>query len=135
MVSQLRRVQLKNHTWRDARGWGLTPLEAAGIGGVAFPGHLHVVSLKPGAVRGNHSHPDATEWFLICGGPAEIAWQTGTEPIRREGVSAAETPALYEVPPGVAHAIRNGSQREIIVLAFSDALTRQTLRCQVPLLV
>jgi oxalate decarboxylase/phosphoglucose isomerase-like protein (cupin superfamily) len=128
-MTELRRVHLNNKSWRDQRGWGLTPLEAAGLPVGATVGDLHAVSLKPGAVRGNHLHPDSTEWFLLCGGPAEIAWQEGDQPTRQETVQPDDIPALYEVPPGIAHAIRNLSNQEIILLAFSNALTRETVRC------
>ncbi len=132
-MSKLRRIRLQHKVWRDERGWGLSPLEAAGLPAGAAPGNLHVVSLEPGAVRGNHIHPDSTEWFLLCGGPAEIAWQSGPLPPRRESILPDDGPALYEVPPGVAHAIRNRSRREIILLAFSDAPARKTVPCEAPL--
>ena len=132
-TTELRRVPLKNRTRWDKRGWGLAPLEAAGLPSGASAGNLHAVSLKPGAARGNHLHPDSTEWFLLCGGPAEIAWKGGHAHARQEIVQPDDIPALFEVPPGIAHAIRNLSQQDIIVLAFNDSPAPETLPCEVSL--
>ena len=49
-------IELGEGVWGDARGWGLDPYRTSGI----VPGaevSCHVVSMNPGAVRGNHLHP------------------------------------------------------------------------------
>ena len=74
-MSGVRVHDLGGRLWSDERGWGARPLEAAGLAGCP-PGELHVVSLRPGAVRGNHYH-DATEWLLVSEGTVEIRSRAG----------------------------------------------------------
>ncbi len=102
----------------DERGWALRPLEAAGLEG-RVPGDLHVVSLEPGAVRGNHRH-DAVEWLLVMEGRVEVRSRAVEgEPISVR-VLEGPRPALLEIPPGVDHAVRNAGERTVYLLAFSD---------------
>lgn len=127
------RVHDPLQTWRDVRGWGTNPLKMTGDAEFA-PGSLHVVSLKPGAIRGNHRHPDSTEWMLVCDGPAELAWMPpGETEIVRELI-AADDPALFRIPPATGHAIRNLAAHDITVVSFSNAREPAQVRCDPPLI-
>ena len=54
-MSQVKRLSIGDYSWEDERGWGLNLLALSGL--VERPvGDLHIVSVKPGAVRGNHRH-------------------------------------------------------------------------------
>ena len=130
----MRRIDLSERSWSDERGWGLRPLEAAGVPPERL-GDVHVVSLTPGAVRGNHAHPRGTEWILLCGGPVEVAWRGG------EGSAPSETrqvggdhPVLYEIPPGTAHAFRNASQGVVHLVVWNDEVDPPTVPAEPPLL-
>jgi len=106
-------------------------LAAAG----APPGALrdvHLISLRPGAIRGNHYHPDATEWMLIWGGRARLLWRDaepaeGAASTREETVEDGE-PVLFEIPPGVAHAILNIDDRVLYGLCVSDVVRPEARR-------
>lgn len=113
----MRIVSLQDRSWSDERGWGLQPLKAAGLDPSRL-GEMHVVSLEPGAVRGNHVHPETTEWMLLCGGPMVVSWRAdaGSE----EAVINGASPALLEIPPGVAHAVRSDADRVVYLLCWSD---------------
>lgn len=50
-MADVRRVELRETTWHDHRGWGINTLEAAGLSRESL-GNLHVVSIKPGTIRG-----------------------------------------------------------------------------------
>lgn len=119
--------------WSDARGWGVRPLHAFGRDQDEAV-ECHVVSLGPGAVRGNHLHPDGTEWMLLFGGPVELAWrEPGATEVRRRTFGAG--PVAVELPPGTAHAVRGrGETGESYLVAFSDRPAPVTERCDPPLL-
>lgn len=119
--------------WADARGWGLRPHEALGRG-AADARECHVVSLRPGAARGNHLHPVGTEWMLLMGGPVEVAWrEPGESRVRSERFDGR--PVLVEIPPGTAHAVRSlAREGESFLVAFSDVAEPPVERCEPPLL-
>lgn len=119
--------------WADARGWGVRPHAALGRRAEQAR-ECHVVSLRPGAVRGNHLHPVGTEWMLLMGGPVEVAWREPDEPrIRRRSFDGR--PVLVEIPPGTAHAVRSlASSGESFLVAFSDESQPAAERCEPPLL-
>lgn len=111
-------IPLEGRSWRDARGWGVRPLDAASLGPDAL-GDLHVVSLVPGAVRGNHLHPGVTEWMLLFGAPVTLAWlPPGAEPasLRLE----LGEPVLVEIPAGVGHALRGEGPGETFLVSWAD---------------
>lgn len=130
----LRPLDVDDRTWGDERGWGLRLLEAAGLHSDEV-GDLHVVSLRPGAVRGNHVHEQGTEWLLVCGGPAVAAWRArGAE----EGAHArmeipGDRPALLEIPPGVPHALQNAARHPIHLVAVNEEAEPPTRKVE-PLL-
>jgi oxalate decarboxylase/phosphoglucose isomerase-like protein (cupin superfamily) len=121
-MAKIRSVAIGDKAWKDARGWVLNPLPLAGLEGKTL-GNLHVASMQPGAVRGNHAHAGAAEWLLFCGGPAALI--TGAEEIL---VGGGE-PELFEIPAGLPHAIVNRADREIFLVVFyeeKDLATEQT---------
>lgn len=105
-------------SWSDARGWGLRPVEKSGLpyGGV---GDVHVVSLEPGAVRGNHHHPGVTEWMLVFGAPVTLAWRDPDGAVRTVRVDGPE-PVFAEVAPGVPHALRCEGPGTAYLVSWAD---------------
>jgi uncharacterized RmlC-like cupin family protein len=112
-MAKIRRVAIGDKAWKDVRGWVLNPLPLAGLEGRPL-GNLHVASMQPGAIRGNHAHGSAAEWLLFCGGPAALI--TGAEEILVVGGD----PELFEIPAGLPHAIVNRSDREIFLVVFYE---------------
>jgi dTDP-4-dehydrorhamnose 3,5-epimerase-like enzyme len=102
----------------DARGWVVDPLACAGLpaGGAH---NIHVVSLEPAQVRGNHYHLRQTEWLLFLAGPLTLALADPAGEPRRM-IPITRFPALVRLPPGVAHAVRNEGRRRAFILCFSD---------------
>ncbi len=103
---------------------------AAGSGRI---GDLHAASLEPGACRGNHFHPKSTEWLVVFGGPAVLAWREHGSRVVEQIPLEGEGPWLFEIPAGVEHAVRNRSDRRIYLVALRTAGTQETVRCS-PLL-
>lgn len=126
-MTEVRRIELSDSMWSDNRGWGINPLKAAHLLNKVI-GNLHISSIKPGCIRGNHYHDVGTEWLLICGGPARFAWSlSGGEHHREEKVF--NEPQLFEIPPRFQHAIMNISNADILVISFSDVPERNTIPC------
>ena len=118
-MAGIRRVMIGDRVWKDGRGWVLNPLSLAGLEGRPL-GNLHVASMQPGSIRGNHAHASAAEWLLLCGGPATLV--AGEEEVLVSG----EEPELFEIPAGLPHAIVNRSGREIFLVVFYEEKDLQT---------
>ena len=127
-MDAVKHIVLKTHAWKDERGWGINPLEALAIGG-GLPGNLHIVSLKPGAVRGDHYHAKATEWILVFGGKAKVVWKVKKSSSVHQICIDDSEPALFEIPPDIEHAVINDSTHDIYLAVFYDSHEPDTVRC------
>jgi dTDP-4-dehydrorhamnose 3,5-epimerase-like enzyme len=78
-----------------------------------------VVSLAPGAIRGNHVHDRHREWLCAVAGRATLAWRDGGGN-RREMELTLDRPRTVEVPPGIPHAVRGEGDRECILVIYGD---------------
>lgn len=112
----LRRAPLL-HT--DERGWSVDPLLAAAGSGFV-PQNVHLVSLAPGCVRGNHYHRYQRERLCIFGSRARIAIVDRHSGLREEIDLAGEEPWLLEVAPGIAHAVKNIGRQTLYLLCYAD---------------
>jgi len=132
-MDTVKQVKLEKNTWQDARGWGINPLDALGISD-GFSGSMHLVSLKPGAVRGNHYHTDATEWIFVFGGKAKIFFKAAKAVLVHQILVGDSEPALFEIPPDVEHAVVNTSMNDIYLTVIYDshAPATITLSCFIP---
>lgn len=106
---------------RDERGWVANPFLTPG-----FPrqfGHLHMVSVEPGAVRGNHYHGKYREWLFIFGGKYTVIWNDG-DILHQRSFTDGEM-ITVEIPPGTVHAVRNDDDRTIYLAAYQDGNPEQ----------
>lgn len=127
-MNGIREIELKDNTWSDTRGWGVNPIDIVGLSNKPI-GRLHMVSLTPGSVRGNHSHKGSTEWLLVSGGPAKIAWRRLDQKSIEMILVKQDEPALFEILSLTEHAIMNTGQKDIFLLAFCDQEDRETFPC------
>jgi dTDP-4-dehydrorhamnose 3,5-epimerase-like enzyme len=124
-VTEIKRIFVKG-TGRDERGWVMNPLELAGLIGKPIAA-LHVASMRPGSVRGNHVHGNVVEWVVFCGGPVRIfAGEPGSSGYEEIIVSGVEA-ELFGIPAGKAHAFRNESDSEIYLVVFYDRVPELVL--------
>lgn len=114
----VRPLDLSTLSRGDERGWGLRLLDALPVEPGRI-GDLHVVSVRPGTVRGNHVHARGTEWLLICGGPAVAAWRGEGGEVGRMEIPG-EGPYLLEIPAGTPHAVKNVSAGTLHLVALND---------------
>ncbi|MBU0987298.1 MAG: cupin domain-containing protein [Proteobacteria bacterium] len=125
-MKHVKQIDLQDNFWKDARGWGVKPFGAINLPH-GFAGNPHIVSLKPGVVRGNHYHTNSTEWIFVFGGKARIVWKTRMERSAQQVVVTDSEPALFEIPPDVAHAVVNDSENDIYLVVFYDSLEADTV--------
>ena len=128
-MNAVKRITIEDTMWGDERGWGLNPFSACHFIPEG-PCDIHVVSLTPGAIRGNHSHTNGTEWMLICGGPARFVSRSITEETVHAMMADGRMPLLMEIPAHVEHAVRNESTEDIYLVVFSDVSAPETVRCR-----
>ncbi len=104
---------------RDARGWNTHPLDEKLLreGGFA---NIHVVSMEPGTIRGNHKHFVQTERVLIIGGPCLFVARDTVSGERFERVFQPGELFLIEAAPEVAHGFKNVGGDVIYLLCASE---------------
>jgi oxalate decarboxylase/phosphoglucose isomerase-like protein (cupin superfamily) len=125
MKEEVKRLDLGG-MHQGPRGWGMDPLRIAGAGS-QDTGSLHLVSIRSGASRGNHFHANATEWILVFGGSGMLVWKSPVDGNVRKMIVNAESPAFFQVPPWVEHAVVNTSEGDIYALVFYDHPAPETV--------
>lgn len=80
--------------------------------------HFFVSVSKPKAVRGQHYHTKKTEWFLVIKGKAKIYFEDLKTKEKDEVDVNADSPQIVEVPPMIAHAIKNIGKEKMMLLAI-----------------
>ena len=97
----------------DERGVVFEP-----VGSEVLPAqrNVHVVTSRPGAIRGNHYHLQGTETIAVSG-PALVR-------IKQDGdlqdIPVADGKIIrFTFPPGIPHAIKNTGDGENILVAFN----------------
>jgi mannose-6-phosphate isomerase-like protein (cupin superfamily) len=89
----------------------------------AFPvGDLHLSTIVPGAIRGNHFHLRRHEVLAVmASGPWSLHWDSGADtPVQSRSFDGARA-VLVTVPLGVSHAVRNDGTTALHLVGLSDA--------------
>ncbi|MDH5479077.1 MAG: cupin domain-containing protein [Nitrospinota bacterium] len=90
--------------YEDHRGAVVYPFRDLGVD----PGEMksmHVASIAPGEVRGNHLHPHQEEYVLVTG--VEVSAILISMDGERAVIAIGPEPMLVTIRPGVAHAFKN----------------------------
>lgn len=97
---------------------------------------MHLVSIEPGQVRGNHRHPTRNEWLLVhARGNWELAWKPAGEDAAMCHQAMLPGAVTITLPAGIAHALKNTGDRPLWALSWSDRPTGPTDTETVSLLV
>ncbi|MFA6448049.1 MAG: hypothetical protein WCX65_01155 [bacterium] len=104
---------------RDARGWNTHPLDETALRDGKFA-NVHIVSMEPGAIRGNHRHGRQTEHVLIVGGPTLLAVEDEDTGERFERIFYSHEQFRLTFEPGIAHAFKNIGEGAVYLLCASD---------------
>jgi UDP-2-acetamido-2,6-beta-L-arabino-hexul-4-ose reductase len=83
---------------------------------------LHVTSLRPGHIRGNHMHRTRKEVIIVIHQDAwTLHWEDGEAAPLHQRLFSGNGAVLLTVPPGAAHAIVNSGTRELVTVGLTDA--------------
>ena len=102
----------------DNRGWLVELLKANEIKEPVL--QLHVASIKPGQVRGNHYHKKRVEWLFIIAGKAELCLQDVNSRKKNCYKPSLKKPKLITVFPYVAHAIKNAGKGMVYLVSAQN---------------
>jgi dTDP-4-dehydrorhamnose 3,5-epimerase-like enzyme len=104
----------------DRRGSSFTlPPEALEFVGAVRD--VHMASMVPGAVRGNHYHTRRREAIVVLNeSPWSLYWDEGEGTTVEQLSFEGEGATLILVSPGASHALRNDGESEMSIVAFSS---------------
>ena len=112
-------VQVKEiEFYEDDRGWCIRPISDDDIKD-GIISDIHMVSMKPGTIRGNHYHVNKTEHILIIGSTCRVLVVDNNTKEREEKILENNEKDLFVIPPGVTHAIENIGNDASYLFCFS----------------
>ena len=115
-IMQIKEIEFN----QDERGWAVQPITDEEIK-TCIISDVHMVSMKPGTIRGNHYHVHKTEHMLIIGGPCRVVVMDNKTKKREEKIITDNTKTLLVIPTHVTHAIKNISNEMSYLLCYSKA--------------
>lgn len=122
-MSQIDKVQIiPRRLIADDRGWFLKVITGTEEGIPSHTGEVYLTMGKPGQSKGGHYHPEAVEWFTIIEGSAVLKLEDMETHERRDIEMSLEKAITVFIPNNVAHAVVNNSDRDFILLAYTDKL-------------
>jgi dTDP-4-dehydrorhamnose 3,5-epimerase-like enzyme len=118
MTTKVQITELNNNG--DARGFSfMAPAEA-----LAFVGRMadvHLASMKPGAVRGNHYHLRRREAIVVLPGAKwSFHWDEGDGSSAQHRAFDGSCAVLVLVSPDASHAVRNDGDGTLWWVAISS---------------
>ena len=112
-------IQVKEiEFYEDDRGWCIRPISDDDIKD-GIISDIHMVSMKPGTIRGNHYHVNKTEHILIIGSTCRVLVVDNNTKEREEKILENNEKDLFVIPPGVTHAIENIGNDVSYLFCFS----------------
>ncbi len=100
-------IQIKEIEFgQDDRGWSLKPITDKDMKN-GIISDVHIVSVKPGAIRGNHYHAHKTEYILVIGSTCRVVAIDNNTKKKEEKTIENNSKILLVISPNVTHAIEN----------------------------
>ncbi|MGQ9920270.1 MAG: cupin domain-containing protein [Desulfobacca sp.] len=121
MTRPIQFLELKEALHQDERGFVFFPMQ----GLAETPPQedicqsLHLISIAPGQVRGQHQHPGKTEWLYIFHGTGRLFWRLPGQ--ERQERLITDNRLLMIIAPGIPHALRNEGEGPLYLLAWRAA--------------
>ncbi|WP_314666922.1 polysaccharide biosynthesis C-terminal domain-containing protein [Prevotella aurantiaca] len=106
----------------DNRGWFLKAITGTEEGIPSHTGEVYLTMGKPGQSKGGHYHPKAVEWFTIIEGSAILKLEDIKTHERKDIEMSLEKAITVFIPNNVAHVVVNNSDKDFILLAYTDRL-------------
>ena len=122
-MSQIDKVKIiPRRLIADERGWFLKAITGKEEGLPQHTGEVYLTMGKPGHVKGGHYHPEAVEWFTIIEGRAVLKLEDMETHEQREIEMSLDKAISVFIPNNVAHIVVNASDKDFILLAYTDKL-------------
>ena len=101
--------------YEDARGW-VREIYSGQLGDELQ--NIHLGTMQPGAVRGNHRHEKSREWITFLNGPVKVYLLEGSN----EESFILEPGKTIKFEPEEAHAFENSGEKTVYFIAWRDHL-------------
>lgn len=122
-MSQIDKVHIiQRRLISDDRGWFLKAITGTEDGIPSHTGEVYLTMGKPGQAKGGHYHPEATEWFTIIEGSAILKFEDIKTLECKNIEMSLEKAITVFIPNNVAHIVVNNSDKDFILLAYTDKL-------------
>ena len=122
-MSQIDKVRIiPRRLIADDRCWFLKAITGKEEDIPSHTGEVYLTMGKPGQAMGGHYHPEAVEWFTIIEGCAILKLEDMETHERRDIEMPFEKAQTVFIPNGVAHIVVNNSDKNFILLAYTDKL-------------
>ena len=122
-MSQIDKVRIiPRRLIADDRGWFLKAITGTEEDIPSHTGEVYLTMGKPGQAKGGHYHPDAVEWFTIIEGSAILKLEDMETHERRDIEMPFAKAQTVFIPNNVAHIVVNNSDKDFILLAYTDKL-------------
>jgi len=99
-MSSVKVHNLKDKIHEDNRGWVANLAEYATEQKYKIE-NIHLASIRPGEIRGNHFHKKQKEWILVFGGKGIFSWKEQGK-IRKQEIESGSQflfEVLFSIPP------------------------------------
>lgn len=106
----------------DERGWFLKAITGKEESLPAHTGEVYLTMGKPGCNKGGHYHPEANEWFTLIQGSATLKLEDIVTHERMDIEMSLEKAITVFIPNHVAHIVCSNSDKDFILLAYTDKL-------------
>lgn len=106
----------------DDRGWFLKAITGTEKNIPSHTGEVYLTMGKPGQAKGGHYHPEALEWFTIIEGSAVLKLEDIGTHERLDIPMSLDKAITVFIPNNVAHIVVNDSDKDFILLAYTDKL-------------
>ena len=106
----------------DDRGWFLKVITGTEEDIPSHTGEVYLTMGKPGQAKGGHYHPEALEWFTVIQGEAILKLEDIETHERRDIPMSLDKAISVFIPNNVAHTVVNNSDKDFILLAYTDKL-------------
>ena len=113
-IIQVKKIEFN----QDDRGWFITPITNDDIKNHIIS-DVHIVSMKPGAIRGNHYHVNKTENIFIIGSTCRVLVIDNNTKEKEEKIVENSDKMLFVIPSDVTHAIENIGNEVSYLFCFS----------------
>lgn len=117
-----RAIIIQRRLIADNRGWFLKAITGTEEYIPSHTGEVYLTMGKPGQAKGGHYHPEALEWFTIIEGSAVLKLEDIETHERLDIPMSLDKAITVFIPNNVAHIVVNDSDKDFILLAYTDKL-------------